>query len=302
MSSLLKANACSPVNTITFGLIVSGLAVSPMIHAQTQPQPHYVAAGDSYASGTGLSPQKDDSGCGRFVENPSAILSATLNWSDDDRSCGGAKIATGFLQPQFDFPNEHPAQVEALGPDTRYLSMLFGGNDTSYATSLYLCVGSQQSNPEIGEPCKRRYEADIEAGIAVLGDDLSDALDAARQRAPNAKIVVVGYPSIFPENSFECPFSMDDYAGPLTPADINYFTGAMKRINRVLADTARAHGVAFADMDRHFQGHDACKEPAERWIASINVEPGNGWNSALHPNPRGYAEMAEVMKAAFESQ
>lgn len=301
MFPLLKANAYSPVNAVAVGLIASGLAVSPMTRAQTQPQPHYVAAGDSYASGTGLSPQKDNSGCGRFVDNSSAILSAALNWPDNDHSCGGAKITTGFLQPQFDFPNEHPPQIDAIGPNTHYLSMLFGGNDTGYATSLYLCVGSQQSNPEIGEPCKRRYEAEIEAGIAALGSDLSAALDAARKRAPNAKIVVVGYPSIFPDNSFECPFSMDDYAGPLTPADINYFTGAMKRINRVLEDTARAHGVAFADMDRHFQGHDACQAPAERWIASIKLEPGNGWNSALHPNPRGYAEMAKVMQAAFEN-
>src|SRR5579875_1936302 len=106
MFSTLKRHGCSAF--IAAGLLLAcTLPASQAARAQNGLEPHYVSAGDSYAAGTGLHPQKDRSGCGRFVQNPSAIIAADNAWVDDDRSCGGAKIITGFLEPQFDFPETH---------------------------------------------------------------------------------------------------------------------------------------------------------------------------------------------------
>ncbi|HEY9131062.1 MAG TPA: SGNH/GDSL hydrolase family protein [Dyella sp.] len=266
--------------------------------------PQYVAVGDSYGSGTGLYPQSNAT-CGRYEANAPAILGQLQGWSVDDRSCAGATVEFGFFRPWY----EQPAQMKAIQSETQYVSVHFGGNDTSFSRLLWNCDLRQQTERiEHGSPCKDWYEAGdfpIQLDLDGLQPWLVQAMASIRQRSPHAKVVLVGYPAIFPEDSNQCLWNNRlDYAGLFTQDDITWFRELQKSINRILKETAEQNGAGYADLYAHFQGHDVCQKNGLRWIASINptgtVPPeGNDPWAALHPTRAGHFQVAMVLRTAF---
>lgn len=100
---------------------VLGLLGLPTIGAaevRSAPQ-HYVALGDSYASGPGIPEQRADPiGCQRSTHNYPALLAQALGIRDyTDVSCGGART-DDMTAPQPVRLGPNPAQFDALRPDT----------------------------------------------------------------------------------------------------------------------------------------------------------------------------------------
>lgn len=75
---------------------------------------------------------------------------------------------------------------------------------------------------------------------------------------------------------------------PIGPGDVTFLTDVTNRLNRMLADTAAAHGAEYVDPDTQ-PGHDACQAPGTRWVET--PLPASA-SLSVHPNAAGQAFMA----------
>jgi hypothetical protein len=116
-------------------LTLLGSLTAGAAEALSAPQ-HYVALGDSYASGPGIPAQRaDPMGCQRSTHNYPALLAQALRIRDyTDVSCGGART-DDMTTPQPVRPGPNPAQFDALRPNTGLVTVTIGGTTSISATS-----------------------------------------------------------------------------------------------------------------------------------------------------------------------
>lgn len=171
------------------GLAVAALAlVMPQLVAPAHAAgPSYVAVGDSYSSGVGTRTYiSDGTSCQRSVYAYPSLIATARGYSLNFRACSGAKI-----------PDVTNTQLSALSATTAYVSISVGGNDAGFADVLTECaLPGWMSN----------CNGAIDKAQAYINNTLPGALStlyaSIRSKAPNAKVVVVGYPRIF--NGEDC--------------------------------------------------------------------------------------------------
>ncbi len=108
-------------------------------------------------------------------------------------------------------------------------------------------------------------------------------------RAPQARIVVVGYPDMFPLSGGCWP------AVPITDGDIGYLRGIELQLNAMLAADAKAADATFVNTYTPTIGHDFCQP--ERIRDMEGLLPGS-LALPFHPNARGQAAIAAAVLAA----
>lgn len=250
---------------------------------------NYVALGDSYASGPGI-PNQVDATCARSDENYPSLLAAANSWQVTDVSCSGA-TTTALAGTQ----GSQAPQLDALGADTDVVTLTIGGNDLGFSSNLATCAGLAAKDPT-GNPCQTFFTSDGTDRLAQRVDDIAPkiaaALDAVRQRAPYAKVLVVGYPDLFPDDGVGCTSS----AVPLAAGDFAYLRDTEKKLNAMIADQAAANGARFVDTYTPTVGHDMCKPVGERWIEPL-VAPAPA--APAHPNAQGQQAMAATVERAL---
>jgi lysophospholipase L1-like esterase len=255
-----------------------------------EPPPRgYVALGDSYTAGPGISAQLPDvSGCQRSNQNYPHLVAAALGEPLRDVSCSGA-ATVHLLAPQAVTGGPNPAQLDALDRRTAVVTIGIGGNDIGFGEIVERCV----SLLPVGSPCRDHYtgagEDEISRRIAATAPKVATALAEIRRRAPRARVFVVGYPAILPEHNLGC--------WPLLPfavGDVPWLRDKEKELNAMLAFTAAAGGAVYVDTYGPSDGHSACALPGARW-----TEPALGPSSSapVHPNADGMRGMAEAVLA-----
>ncbi|HET6165378.1 MAG TPA: SGNH/GDSL hydrolase family protein [Marmoricola sp.] len=249
----------------------------------------YVALGDSYTSGPGLDPVADNS-CRRSEMNyPSRVAAKLKIKSFADRSCGGARLGN-LTQPQ-SFPNQithvqveiNRPQMDAIGKDTKLVTIGMGLNDQAIATSLLLiCVTLKSTEPS---PYCQQYlarpQSSIDDQIRTVAGDLAKALASIKKKAPDAKIVLVGYPRIAPDTGSCGSPGQADARFPVPEAMLARLRDTMKLVNELWSETAKQAHVMYVDMYDASEGHDICS--ADPWINGYLPDAGKG--IGLHPRP-----------------
>ncbi|MGW3285295.1 SGNH/GDSL hydrolase family protein [Streptomyces sp. NPDC001002] len=249
----------------------------------------YVALGDSYASGPGI-PTQVDTACARSDGNYPSLLAAARNWQLTDVSCSGA-TTTALAGPQ----GAQPPQLDALSADTDVVTLTVGGNDLGFSNNLATCAGLTSKDPT-GHPCQTFFTSDgtdrLEQRVNDIAPKIAAALDAVRERAPYAKVVVVGYPDLFPEDGVGCTGS----AVPIAAGDFAYLRDTEKKLNSMLASQASANGAGYVDTYTPTVGHDMCRPAGERWIEPlVATAPA----APAHPNAQGQQAMAAAVENAL---
>ncbi|WP_435863524.1 SGNH/GDSL hydrolase family protein [Streptomyces prunicolor] len=257
--------------------------------ARTTHTVNYVALGDSYASGPGI-PTQVDATCARSDQNYPSLLAAARNWQVTDVSCSGA-TTTALAGPQ----GTQPPQLDTLGTDTDVVTLTIGGNDLGFSNNLATCAGLTSKDPT-GSPCQTFFTSDGTDQLAQRVDDIAPriaaALDAVRERAPHAKVLMVGYPDLFPDDGVGCTSS----AVPLAAGDFAYLRDTEKKLNAMIAAQASAHGAGYVDTYTPTVGHDMCKPAGERWIEPlVATAPA----APAHPNALGQQAMAAAVEDAL---
>jgi lysophospholipase L1-like esterase len=254
----------------------------------------YVALGDSYTAAPLVPDTDTTNGCLRSTNNYPALVAAALPGTElVDVSCSGADSASmiGFQQTR---DQSQPPQFDALTDDTDLVTIGIGGNDFNlFGTLVGVCSQLRESDPT-GSPCADRYSAGA-------GDQLTRELDeirthvasivtGIRDRAPNARVIVVGYPQIIPAHD-SCPQLL-----PLAAGDYPF----ARRISAGLADAVEhgARKAEFVDLFRPSAGHDICSD--DPWINGINTDPARAL--AFHPFAAEQEAAAELVLAQLGSR
>ena len=247
----------------------------------------YVALGDSYASGAGLAGVKDEE-CDRTAGSYPSLISAFASTvghghTFDDVTCSGA-TTNDYWNPK----GGKAAQADALTARTRLVTLTMGGNDVGFSGVLATCARVAATDRE-GAPCKQYFTVDgkdvLADRVATMEGRVHDVLADIRRRSPHARVIVVGYPALFPDNGVGCaevPFAKGDFA---------YLRDTTKRADAALRRQATAGGVhaSFADTYTATVGHDMCRPREERWVESLTPAANT---AAAHPNESGQFAMA----------
>lgn len=278
---------------VTIGLVVAGVATGVPVPASAAAFPGgYVAMGDSYTSGPGIATQRSGSGsCTRSDHNyPSLVAAAIQPASFKDVSCSGATTA-GITGTQYG----QPPQIDAVDASTRLVTIGIGGNDAGLIGAGSTCVFLALFDGQ-GAPCKAVYTYTgtdtLRQSIATAQPTILRTVQAVRQRAPQARILLVGYPNLLPPSKAQCDPTVDDSA--IADGDVPWLHGVNIEVNRAWAATAAAAGVEYVDAFTPGQGHDTCQRVGVRWVEGIaNITNG----APIHPNGDGMAAFARLVVA-----
>jgi lysophospholipase L1-like esterase len=249
---------------------------------------HYVALGDSYTSGPGIPNQIPESaGCGRSDHNYPHLVAGALGVSQfTDMSCGSATTAhMTEAQPLPDGLTNGP-QLDALSPDVDLVTLGIGGNDIGFGEIMLTCAIHSFLLP-IGAPCREHYNRqgdELAARIEATAPKVAAVLAGIRERAPAARILVVGYPVILPAAGPGCWPLM-----PVAVGDVAWLRTVEGQLNAMLAAAASAAGATFVDTYTSSVGHDVCRLPGSKWVEGFVPTAPAG---PVHPNALGMANSA----------
>jgi lysophospholipase L1-like esterase len=274
-------------------LALTAAGVSPVTAAPDHGQHHgpavrYVALGDSYASGPGI-PAQIDANCKRSDRNyPSLVAAANGVSTFTDVSCSGATTAE-MWKPQ----GTAGPQLDAVDRDTTLVTLQISGNDVGFGSTIATCAGLAATDLA-GNPCERYFGATgtdrLTVNISNTAPKVSEVLRAIHHRAPSARIVVLGYPDLLPDDGIGCTSPVVPFAA----GDFPYLRDTEKRLNEMLRVQASANGAAYVDTYTPTIGHDMCKAAADRWIEPlVPASPA----APAHPNAKGEQAMAQALLA-----
>ena len=230
----------------------------------------YVALGDSYAAGWGAPPADPEDPCQRSAQGYPTLLDDAQKRIELEvtAACKGAKAA--------DVIN---TQLSALNSDTRLVTLTVGGNDLNVADVAATCttpgVTAAQCITDI-------QNAVTPAKLQALDDALTDLYAKVAARAPDARIVVTGY-----------PYLADPAPGSPIITALNAATDQLNAtIKQAVTVTQNADvNIRYVDVTAEFAGHG---------IFSPNpfINPP-GTEAAFHPNALGYSVYATAIADAL---
>ncbi|WP_404380816.1 SGNH/GDSL hydrolase family protein [Knoellia locipacati] len=245
------------------GLIAAGAAATSLVisAAPAQAASSYVALGDSYSSGTGTrSYIADGTSCQRSTFAYPSLLAASKGLALNFRACSGATI-----------PDVTNTQLSALTSSTTHVTISVGGNDAGFADVLTECA-----MPGWASNCNGAIDAAQSFVNNVLPGKLSTLYTSIRSKAPNAKVVVVGYPRIF----------MGEDCNAFTwfsPAEETRLNAMADLLNSKTSSAASAKGFSFANPTSRFIGHAVCDDV--EWINGLS----DPVSESYHPNKPGHS-------------
>ena len=253
-----------------------------------------VALGDSYTAGNllPLDLSARPLGCARspraYPDRVAAALKATL--VDAACTAAGVQAMTGA---QSTYLGTNPPQLNALAPDDALVMLTLGGDDMGFWSTLDTCMKLSVTDL-FGSPCERHFTAggtdQLAARVTAEAPQVSTVLAEIRARAPLARIVVVGYPDLFPQHGGCWP------AVPITSGDIAYLRSIEVQLNAMLAADAAAAGDTFVDTYTPTIGHDFCQSAQVKDVEGLIP---TSLTYPFHPNAQGQAAMAAAVLAAI---
>lgn len=184
-----------------------------------------------------------------------------------DYSCSGAvSMAQG---PQFAAQVDAALNTGGLTPATQRVMISTGFNDTYNNTHM--------SNGQI---------------TRAFVDAMAPQVRRIQQAAPNARIQIVGYPSITAGDHI-CLFHVGPNVYDRTFApQVNQWQWQAQDMQRALA---HATGVEFLDMKPSTAHNHMCAPDDKRmWAGLVDFYAGSG-NLPFHVNDRGHAHVAEMI-------
>ncbi len=273
-----RVSAVACVLTALALLTGCGSTRSPSEQGEVEAAPRfeeYVALGDSFSAGPFIPNTEVQTGCFRSDHNYASLLAQALEVKVfRDVTCGGAQ--TKHLRqrhPTLAGPTV-PAQDKALTPGTDLVTVGLGGNDFN----LFGAGLIRGALPDLGV-------------LPAIGDNLRKGLRDVRRAAPDAKVVLVGYPRLV-DYGTSCPGRL-----PFTPTQISTMYAVQGELNLVMRRAAAAAEVVFVDLLKASRGHGICSR--DPWVNGRQSRPGVA--AAYHPMPAEMSAAADEIRRVLES-
>jgi lysophospholipase L1-like esterase len=246
----------------------------------------YVAIGDSYTAAPATGPAAANNGCWQSTTNYPHQVAKTLRLNLTDVSCGGA-TTQHVVSAQVHGAVNQPPQGDALSPSTDLVTISLGGNDfLAISMIVYSCTAARAQDPS-GAPCQRSSDSRggaTEKSIARIQGHLVSVIKYVAHRAPDARIIMVGYPEFFPPAGpcGQLPLARGDY--PFARRVNQLLVRAQKR-------AAERSNVEYVDVYTPSRGHHMCAR--DPWIAGLH--PTRSDATPFHPYPEEQRLVAELL-------
>ena len=206
---------------------------------------NYVALGDSYASGLGAGNYSGGS-CDRSAgAYPQLWDNANHPASFSFVACSGA-TTTDVIN----------SQISALSSSTTLVSVTIGGNDVGFSNVMITCVlGSTSDCVNAVNQAEAQARSQLPGALSTLFNDIS-------ARAPNARVVVIGYPEFY-------DLSRSSGCIGLSTTDRTALDGGADVLDSVIqAATAGRSSFVYAEIRPAFGGHEICDSSS--WLHSVD--------------------------------
>lgn len=227
--------------------------------------------GDSYAAGYGVLPYTD---CGRSSSSYGVLVDGRAGLMLDDLVACPGESSTSMVEA---------GQLNALDADTDLVLLSVAANDVEWGKPAVACL--LRTNAECVD-ATATLTARISTDLPTLLDRLHDKITAA---APDARVIVTGYPRLFTPRYG----AMLD-ASPIEQKRVNDATDLLNAEMRAASDR---HGFAFVDVTRRFAGHGM--NAPEAWINPLRDDAGAIDRRGLHPTATGYDAYASAIIVAY---
>jgi lysophospholipase L1-like esterase len=245
---------------------------SAAVPAATKPAVRYVALGDSYSSGLGAGDYSGGS-CERSAKAyPTLWAAAHDPVTFVSRACSNATTSSVIS-----------GQLSALRASTTLVTLTIGGNDVGFVHVMTTCVLLPTS---FCVSAIKEAEAKIRSG---LPGELNGVLAAISARAPDARVVVLGYPVPY-------DLSRSSSCLGLSTTDRIDLNQAANQLDGQIQAAARRHGDVFADVRAAFAGHEICD--SRRWLNSVDwLDIGVSYHPTATGQAGGYLPVFSAVAA-----
>lgn len=295
--------------------------------APTGIQGNYLALGDSYSAGEGLSPFADGTvatNCDRSANTVNPAYPTLLDQLMKIRgftftACSGGVIRDimgGVIRNGIKVPPE--VDVKSDGP-VGLVTVTIGGNNAIFSQVVATCLLTAHCFNVTFPPRGIAAEGTAKpippgllvsqwgpATIEEIGTEDAELFAALRHDFPAARIIVVGYPYLFPDTA--APGF--PYYPPLCASLLNRFGQNDRIAMRTLQDDltnrtyeeAAAAGIEFVSPDAIWGAHVPCA--AGQYTNSVKPylnfpDPVNG--GSFHPNAAGQQALAALVACYLDA-
>lgn len=285
----------------------------------------YVGLGDSYASGEGAPVEnwqtlgidqyepgtdagEDVNECHRSSVAYTRLVAADAGMPARTSfgACSGAETVHLYTSGRYD----EPLQFNRLSDETTLVTMSIGGNDAGFASVLEGCIMFKVlSCVDDYEPLvSRRFSRlDADRGTPVSDADrtfdpgivavqpLSEVYHRLREAAPNARVLIVGYPKFFKPDGY---FPM---CSGITYREQLWMNEKVAQINDIIEGRAKERGFEYVDVEDALTNHHLCSFPEIDWMNGISPTDAVWTKESFHPTQRGHAAEADIVRAVRDN-
>lgn len=247
----------------------------------------YVALGDSYTSAPALGTASWAPGCLQTTGNYPHLLAAAMDLELVDVSCGGAKTIN-MTRSQSIGGDVLPPQLDAITEDTALVTLSIGANNGAVYGTLMVTCARLASADRSGAPCSDLAQQNPEVLPEVFDGvrkDIVKTVGRILDKAPKARVVVVGYPQIIPAEGTCADL-------PLGEGDYPFGRGVVEQFVEAQEQAAKEAKAEYIDVWSATEGHDICGE--DPWVAGVTPRRAA---TPYHP----YAEEQQAVADLLES-
>jgi hypothetical protein len=278
-------------------LTLAGCGAKPSTTPPPESTNAYVALGDSFTAVAGTGPLTDPAFCRRGTANYPQLVAKALHLTPfADVSCGGA-APENFTQAQV-VPGKgtNQPQLDAISPGTQLVTVGIGLNESLNGTAISVVLTQLCLPKTLNDPACQAYlaasDADWKKVIDAVADQLTVSLHQIRERAPHARIVLVGYPRLLPDHG-SCAKRV-----PLPAPALARIRTTMKLVDQKYRSVATKAKVDYVDMYAASQGHDVCS--ANPWVNGYQDLKGKAF--AFHPFASYHRAVADAIVALLKQK
>ncbi|MFL1431353.1 MULTISPECIES: SGNH/GDSL hydrolase family protein [unclassified Nocardiopsis] len=261
---------------------------------------NYVALGDSYSSGDGAGDYAPETampgGCWRSSNAYAHLIADEFDFAGSLAFYACSSHKGSVMLDELGTPE---SQIERVTAHTSLVTLGIGGNDLGFIPVLRTCIVRM---PLLESSVCTEQEEDIDKRMNRFEETLATVIAEIRDRAPDARVLVLGYPRLFPEEPPGMYYT-------LTVKDQLWLNGIAERFNERIRDAvyradgevygSRAAGsVEYVNTFSAFTGHEVSAD--EAWLNGIVLGRfGEGLKvdrATFHPTAQGQMSIAERVR------
>lgn len=256
------------LSAILLAALVGMGVASPHASATPAQQRNVIILGDSmvadpWAGDVVVNRLRGGGQCPRSAESYAEQAARQAGLEARNFSCAGSQVNIGGPFLKTAFADQVDAALPAIDPNTTHVWITQGFNDTwsGFGPEAYL-------------------------------DGMSWHIARIRERAPQATITMIGYPSITSNGQLCLARVIPGAPGPVPAVQVADMESQAQEMQRELA---RRTGIDFVDVRSQTPGNGMCSPDDVRYVSALIDTTGPVAHMPFHINERGHREMAHMV-------